>query len=79
MRAATLACCTGMLAENEADDLRTAISQNLDCTGVVATTRRVLVRGTSHGSAMLAAQLEACRIACEHSQALCAHHASAER
>ncbi|WP_369244713.1 hypothetical protein [Streptomyces sp. R41] len=72
---AVTACAAGMLAEKDADELRTAICQDLDCADVVAATRRVLTRGSSHDPAQLTAQVEACRIACGRSHDLCAQHA----
>ncbi|MFF4350213.1 hypothetical protein [Streptomyces sp. NPDC001530] len=72
---AVTACATGMLAEKDTDDLRTAISQDLDCADVTAVTRRFLTRGSSHDPALITAQLEACLIACQRSHDLCAQHA----
>ncbi|MEU5001942.1 hypothetical protein [Streptomyces sp. NPDC021622] len=72
---AVAACAAGMLAAKEADELRDAISRDLDCADVAAATRRVLTRGSDGGHALLTAQLEACVIACERSHELCARHA----
>ncbi|WP_438295423.1 hypothetical protein [Streptomyces sp. HUAS TT7] len=72
---AVTACAAGMLAEKEADELRTAINQDLDCADVTAATRRILVRGSSHDPALLAAQAEACLIACRRSHEACMEHA----
>ncbi|WP_435225608.1 hypothetical protein [Streptomyces sp. Tue6028] len=72
---AVTACATGMLAEKDADDLRTAINQDLDCADVTTATRRVLTRGSSHDPALLSAQVEACLIACQRSHDQCAQHA----
>lgn len=72
---AVTACAVGMLAEKEADELRTAVNRDLNCADVASTTRRVLTRGTDSDHALLAAQLQACVMACEHSHELCAQHA----
>ncbi|MEU5952351.1 hypothetical protein [Streptomyces sp. NPDC047525] len=72
---AVTACAVGMLAEKEADELRAAINRDLNCADVACATRRVLTRGTDADHALLAAQLEACVMACEHSHELCAQHA----
>ncbi|MFC8126325.1 hypothetical protein [Streptomyces sp. NPDC057302] len=72
---AVTACAVGMLAEKEADELRTSINRDLNCADVASTTRRVLTRGTDSDHALLAAQLQACVMACEHSHELCARHA----
>ncbi|QQM45648.1 hypothetical protein [Streptomyces liliifuscus] len=52
----TTACAAGMLAEKDADELRAAISQDLDCADVTAATRRVLTRGSSHDTCSQHAQ-----------------------
>ncbi|WP_405573616.1 hypothetical protein OG418_49385 [Streptomyces phaeochromogenes] len=72
---ATTACAAGMLAEKDADELRAAISQDLDCADVTMATRRVLTRGSSHDAALLTAQVEACLIACRRSHDTCSQHA----
>ncbi|WP_019075012.1 hypothetical protein [Streptomyces hokutonensis] len=72
---AVTACATGMLAEKDADGLRTAIDQDLDCADVTATTRRILTRHSSHDPALLTAQVEVCLIACQRSHDLCGGHA----
>ncbi|MEU2736135.1 hypothetical protein ABZ656_12040 [Streptomyces sp. NPDC007095] len=72
---AVTACATGMLAEKDADELRRAIDQDLDCADVTAATRRVLTRHSSHDPALLTAQVEACLIACQRSHDLCGGHA----
>jgi hypothetical protein len=71
---AVTACAAGMLAEDDAMELRTAIAADLNCADVVATTRRVLTRGSD--IALLSSQLEACVMACEHSARLCGPHAA---
>ncbi|MBG0851571.1 hypothetical protein I2W78_06865 [Streptomyces spinoverrucosus] len=70
---ATTACAAAMLAGKDADELRAAIVQDLDCADVTAATRRVLTRG-GHDRTLLAAQVEACLIACRLSHDLCAAH-----
>lgn len=72
---AVTACAVGMLAAKEADELRAAVNRDLNCADVASTTRRVLTRGTDSDHALLAAQLQACVMACEHSHELCAQHA----
>ncbi|WP_405818630.1 hypothetical protein OG241_26825 [Streptomyces sp. NBC_01390] len=72
---AVTACATGMLADKDADALRTAIDQDLDCADVTAATRRVLTRHSGHDPALLTAQVEACLIACRRSHDLCGGHA----
>lgn len=69
------ACAMGMLAEEEAPELRVAVSRDLDCADVVEATRRVLTRGSGPDSRLLRAQLEACVIACERSFEECSRHA----
>ena len=64
-----------MLAEEDAMQLRAAVSADLDCADVIAATRRVLTRGNGPDRTLLTAQLEACLIACEHSNESCAQHA----
>ncbi|MFE0101337.1 hypothetical protein ACFWZ2_09380 [Streptomyces sp. NPDC059002] len=71
---AVTACAAGMLAEKEADELRDAINRDLDCADVTAATRRVLTRGADAEHSLLTAQLEACAIACERSNAQCSQH-----
>ncbi|MGW5861531.1 hypothetical protein ACWFRJ_05065 [Streptomyces sp. NPDC055239] len=73
---ATTACAVGMLCEKEADELRASINRDLNCADVASATRRVLTRGTDADHALLAAQLQACVMACEHSHELCAQHGS---
>ncbi|MEU2736083.1 hypothetical protein ABZ656_11780 [Streptomyces sp. NPDC007095] len=64
-----------MHAGKDADDLRTAINQGLDCADVTAPTRRVLIHGSSHDPALLTTQVEAKLFACRRSHDLCAQHA----
>ena len=71
---ATTACATGMLAARDVGTLRAAVNTDLDCADVAAATRRILTRGTDADSALLAAQFEACRVACERSNEVCAQH-----
>lgn len=72
---AVIACAAGMLADEDAMQLRSAVSADLDCADVIQATRRVLTRGNGPDNTVLTAQLEACRIACEHSNERCAQHA----
>ncbi|MFI5663689.1 hypothetical protein [Streptomyces sp. NPDC051684] len=73
---ASSACAAGMLADKDADALREAITQNLDCADVTATTARLLVRGDDTQRPLLTAQLGACLIACRDAHELCGRHAS---
>ncbi|MGW6057675.1 hypothetical protein [Streptomyces sp. NPDC055189] len=73
---AVTACAVGMLAEKEADELRTAVNRDLNCADVVFATRRLLTRGTDADHGLLAAQLQACVMACDDSNELCAQHAA---
>jgi len=72
---ATTVCATGMLSAKDAEELRTAISRDLDCADVTAVTRRILARDMDTDSALLTAQIEACIIACQHSNEECSRHA----
>ncbi|MEU3198949.1 hypothetical protein [Streptomyces sp. NPDC006996] len=68
---AVTVCAAGMLAGKDADELRAAIVQDLDCADVTAAARRVPTRG-GHTPALLTAQVEACLIACRLSHGLAA-------
>ncbi|WP_432992204.1 four-helix bundle copper-binding protein [Dactylosporangium sp. CA-233914] len=70
---AVTACAAAMVAAEDVGALQEAIIRDLNCVDTVATTRRVLSRGSD--AALLSAQLEACVMACEHSAELCAKHA----
>ncbi|MGI5242085.1 four-helix bundle copper-binding protein [Dactylosporangium sp. CA-139066] len=70
---AVTACAAAMVGEDDVRDLQDAIIRDLNCSDTVATTRRLISRGSD--VALLSAQLEACVIACEHSAELCAKHA----
>lgn len=72
---ATVACSTAMLALSDAGPFAGAVARDLDCADVVAATLRVLVRRSGDGAALLGAQLEACLVACERSNEVCATHA----
>ena len=72
---AVVACAAGMLAEEDAMQLRSAVNADLDCADVIGATRRVLTRGNGPDDTLLTAQLEACLIACKHSNERCAQHA----
>ncbi|MFI5859653.1 hypothetical protein [Streptomyces parvulus] len=72
---ASSACAAGMLADKDADALREAITQNLDCADVAATTARLLVRGDDAQRPLVTAQLGACLIACRDAHELCGRHA----
>ncbi|MEV6923377.1 four-helix bundle copper-binding protein [Dactylosporangium sp. NPDC051485] len=70
---AVTACAAAMVGEHDVRELQDAIIRDLNCSDTVATTRRLISRGSD--AALLSAQLEACVIACEHSAELCAKHA----
>ena len=72
---ATTVCATGMRSAKDAEELRTAISRDLDCADVTAVTRRILARDTGTGRVLLTAQVEACIIACQESNEECSRHA----
>ena len=68
---AVTACAAGMLTAPDVDRMRASVLRDLDCGDVVATTRRLLTRATPDDSTLIAAQLEACLIACRRSQQQC--------
>ncbi|WP_067168599.1 hypothetical protein [Microtetraspora niveoalba] len=70
------ACAMGMLGEQDALDMASAISRDLDCADVVGTTRRVLTRGSGPDNSLISAQMEASLLACERSHELCSRHAA---
>ncbi|GAA0425725.1 hypothetical protein Acor_54290 [Acrocarpospora corrugata] len=73
---AVTACAMGMLGEQDALTMASAISRDLDCADIAGTTRRVLTRGSGPDSSLISAQVEACLLACERSHALCNQHAA---
>jgi hypothetical protein len=68
---AVTACAAGMLAAQDIDRMRSSVLRDLDCSDVVATTRRLLTRATAGDSTLITAQLEACLIACRRSEEQC--------
>ncbi|MFJ2033130.1 four-helix bundle copper-binding protein [Streptosporangium sp. NPDC087985] len=70
------ACAMGMLGEQDALHMASAISRDLDCADVAGTTRRILTRGSGPDNSLISAQVEACLLACERSHALCSQHAA---
>ena len=68
---AVTACAAGMLAAQDIDRMRSSVLRDLDCSDVVATTRRLLTRATADDSTLITAQLEACLIACRRSEEQC--------
>jgi hypothetical protein len=68
---AVIACSAGMVAEQDIDRMRASVLRDLDCSEVLATTRRLLTRATAGDSTLIAAQLEACLIACRRSEEQC--------
>jgi hypothetical protein len=68
---AVTVCSAGMLAEHDLDRMHASVLRDMDCSEVVATTRRLLTRATGDDSTLLAAQLEACLIACRRSEEQC--------
>jgi hypothetical protein len=68
---AVIACSAGMVAEQDIDRMRASVLRDLECSEVVATTRRLLTRATPDDSTLITAQLEACLIACRRSEEQC--------
>jgi hypothetical protein len=68
---AVIACSAGMVAEQDIDRMRASVLRDLECSEVVATTRRLLTRATAGDSTLITAQLEACLIACRRSEEQC--------
>ena len=68
---AVTACAAGMLAVQDLDRMRISVLRDLDCSDVVAATRRLLIRATADHNTLIAAQLEACLIACRGSEEQC--------
>ena len=68
---AVTACSAGMVAEQDIGRMRVSVLRDMDCSEVVATTRRMLMRATADDSTLITAQLEACLIACERSEEQC--------
>ncbi|AEH09308.1 MULTISPECIES: hypothetical protein [Protofrankia] len=73
---AVTACASAMLTMTDQADVQMAVRRDLDCADVVHATRRLLTRGSGPDSSLLGVQLEACLLACEQSNELCAAHAS---
>ena len=74
---AVTACAAGMLGEQDIDRMRSSVLHDLDCGDVVVTTRRLLTRATGDDSALIAAQLEVCLMACRRSHEACSRTAAA--
>ncbi|MGI5487942.1 four-helix bundle copper-binding protein [Microtetraspora malaysiensis] len=70
------ACAMGMLGEQDAMQMASAISRDLDCADIVETTRRVLTRGSGPDNRLISAQFQSCLLACERSHELCSQHAA---
>ena len=68
---AVTACSAGMIAEHDIDRMRVSVLRDMDCSEVVATTRRMLMRATADDNTLITAQLEACLIACRRSEEQC--------
>ncbi|WP_433190372.1 four-helix bundle copper-binding protein [Actinoallomurus sp. CA-150999] len=71
------ACAAGMLGERDLDRMRSSVLHDLDCGDVVVATRRMLTRATGDDSALIAAQLEVCLMACLRSHDSCIRTAAA--
>jgi hypothetical protein len=67
---AVTACASGMLT-HDPGAMQMAVGRDLDCADVVQATARVLLRANGPDTSLLSAQLEACLVACEHSNELC--------
>ena len=63
------------LAEDMVAELRDCIRTDLDCADICAATGAVLTRQTGENTAVLRAQLEACRTACSACAEDCEQHA----
>jgi hypothetical protein len=74
---AVTACAAGMMGEQDIDRMRPNVLHDLDCSDVVVTTRRLLTRATGDDSALIAAQLEVCLMACQRSHEMCIRTAPA--
>ncbi len=74
---AVTACAAGMLGEQDIDRMRLNVLHDLDCGDVVVATRRLLTRATGDDSALIAAQLEVCLMACRRSHETCSRTAAA--
>src|SRR5260221_8839272 len=72
---AVTACAAGMLGEQDIDRMRSSVLHDLDCGDVVVATRRLLTRATGDDSALVAAQLEVCLMACRRSHETCSRTA----
>jgi hypothetical protein len=74
---AVTACAAGMLGAQDIDRMRSNVLNDLDCGDVVVTTRRMLTRAAGDDSALIAAQLEVCLMACRRSHEACSRTAAA--
>jgi hypothetical protein len=74
---AVTACAAGMVSAPDIDRMRSNVQHDLDCGDVVVTTRRLLTRATGADSALIAAQLEVCLMACQRSHDTCSRTAAA--
>ena len=74
---AVTACAAGMLGAQDIDRMRSNVLSDLDCGDVVVTTRRMLTRAAGDDSALIAAQLEVCLMACRRSHEACSRTAAA--
>lgn len=70
---AVTACAGAMLMVGEG--MESGVLRDLDCADVVQATARVLTRAAGMDRTLLAAQLEACLVACERSHEFCREHA----
>lgn len=70
---AVTACAGAMLLVG--DGMSSGVLRDLDCADVVQATARVLTRAAGMDRTLLAAQLEACLLACERSHEFCRAHA----
>jgi hypothetical protein len=68
---AVIACSAGMVAAQDIDRMRASVLRDMECSEVVATTRRLLTQATADDSTLITAQLEACLIACRRSEEQC--------
>ncbi|MFC4011105.1 four-helix bundle copper-binding protein [Nonomuraea purpurea] len=74
---AVTACVAGMLGAHDVDGMRSSVLCDMDCGDVALATRRLLTRATREDSALVAAQLEVCLMACRRSHEACSRNAAA--
>jgi len=71
---ACAACADACLDEEEVQMLARCIRLNMDCSDICDVTAKILSRQTEPDEAIIRAQLDACRIACESCGSECTLH-----